>query len=73
MRAAMGPDVCTTCGRPMVKGYLVAEAFVDGAKWMTEKSRLARGGEILIKPDGWGNVYMDAYRCTGCRRVIVQY
>ncbi len=69
----MGPDACPTCGHPMVKGFLVAESFVEGAKWMTERSRLARGGEVLVKPDGWGNVYMDAYRCTGCRRIIVQY
>ena len=51
----------------MAKGYLVAEAFGDGAKWRTGKSRLARGGEILGNPDGCGDVYMDAYRCTGCR------
>ncbi len=57
----------------MAKGFLVAESFVEGAKWMTEKTRLARGGEVIVKPDGWGNVYMDAYRCHGCRRVIVQY
>jgi hypothetical protein len=57
----------------MLKGYLVAESFVEGAKWMVERSRLARGGEVLIKPDGWGNVYMDAYRCMGCRRVLVRY
>lgn len=57
----------------MAKGFLVAESFVEGAKWMTEKTRLARGGEVIVKPDGWGNVYMDAYRCLGCRRVIVQY
>ncbi len=69
----MAADVCPSCGRPMAKGYLVAESFVEGAKWMTEKTRLARGGEVIVKPDGWGNVYMDAYRCPGCRRVIVQY
>ncbi len=57
----------------MEKGFLVAESFVEGAKWMTEKTRLARGGEVIVKPDGWGNVYMDARRCLECRRVIVQY
>lgn len=69
----MAADVCTTCGRPMTKGFLVAESFVEGAKWMSEKTRLARGGEVIFKPDGWGNVYMDAYRCNGCRRVVLQY
>ena len=57
----------------MAKGYLVAEAFVAGAKWMTEKSRLARGGAILAKPDGWGNGHMDAHRRPGCRRVTAPY
>ena len=69
----MGADVCPSCGRPMAKGFLVAESFVEGSKWMTEKTRLARGGEVLFKPDGWGNVYMDAYRCHGCRRVFLHY
>lgn len=69
----MAADVCPSCGKPMAKGYLVAESFVEGAKWMTEKTRLARGGEVIFRPDGWGNVYMDAYRCLGCRRVFLQY
>ena len=69
----MPADVCPSCGKPMAKGFLVAESFVEGAKWMTEKTRLARGGEVLFKPDGWGNVFIDAYRCTGCRRVFLQY
>ncbi len=57
----------------MAKGFLVAESFVEGAKWMTEKTRLARGGEVMFKPDGWGNVYMDAFRCHDCRRVFLKY
>jgi len=69
----MAADVCPSCGKPTSKGFLVAESFVEGAKWMTEKTRLARGGEVIFKPDGWGNVYMDAYRCHGCRRVFLQY
>ena len=69
----MPADVCPSCGKPMAKGYLVAESFVEGAKWMTEKTRLARGGAVIFKPDGWGNVYMDAYRCNGCRRVFLQH
>ena len=57
----------------MAKGYLVAEAFVDGAKWMTEQRRLARGGGILVKPDGWGHGDREGYRGNGWRRVIRRY
>ncbi len=73
MPAPMAADACPSCGKPMERGYLVAESFVEGAKWMREKTRLAIGGEVLVKPDGFGNVYMDARRCRSCRRVIVQY
>ncbi len=73
LSAPMDPGVCPSCGRPLTKGYLVAESFVEGAKWMVNKTKLAVGGEVIFKPDGWGNVYMDAYRCNGCRRLFLQY
>ncbi len=69
----MDDGVCAWCGKPMAKGYLVAESFVEGAKWMRERTKLALGGEVLVKPDGFGNVYMDAYRCLACRRVVLRY
>lgn len=57
----------------MAKGFLVAESFVEGAKWTTQKTKLALGGEVLAKADGFGNVYIDAYRCVACRVVILHY
>ena len=44
------------------KEYVIARIEKSGEKF-----------EVLVKPDGWGNVYMDAIRCIGCRRVIVRY
>lgn len=57
----------------MAKGFLVAESFVEGAKWTTQKTKLALGGEVLAHPDGFGNVYVNGYRCVACRLVILEY
>jgi hypothetical protein len=48
----------------MEAGFLVAESFVGGAKWMRKKTRLAMGGEVLADPDGLGNVYLEGLRCA---------
>ncbi len=69
----MDDGVCAFCGKPMLQGFLVAESFVEGAKWTREKTKLALGGEVLVKPDGFGNVYITGYRCVGCRRVVLRY
>ena len=64
---------CPVCGRPMEKGLLAAESFVGGVKWVKERTRLALGGESLAPPDRWGNVYLDGFRCTGCRILALSY
>ncbi|MEK6988306.1 MAG: PF20097 family protein [Candidatus Thermoplasmatota archaeon] len=69
----MEEGVCPSCGKPMMKGFLVAESFVEGAKWTKEKTKLALGGEVLVKPDGFGNVYINGYRCPACRFVFLRY
>jgi len=72
-----GPRVvefpCPSCGRPMDAGFLVAESYIEGVKWMHEKTKLALGGDPIQKPDAWGNVYIAGLRCTGCRLVTVRY
>jgi len=57
----------------MEQGYLVAESIVGGAKWMQEKTRLALGGEPLMPPDRWGNVYLAGLRCAPCRLITLRY
>lgn len=57
----------------MEAGYLVAESFLSGAKWMEEKTRLALGGEPLQPPDRWGNVYFAGLRCASCRLLTLRY
>lgn len=69
----MSNPPCPSCGRPMDLGFLVAESMVGGAKWMTEKTRLAIGGDHLQPPDRWGNVYMSGQRCTECHLLLVRY
>jgi len=68
-----GGPACPICGKPMERGVLAAESFVGGAKWMKERSRLALGGEHLVKPDAWGNVYFDGYRCPSCKILALSY
>jgi len=57
----------------MVAGFLVAESYISGVKWMHEKTKLALGGDPIQKPDAWGNVYIAGLRCTDCRLVTVRY
>ena len=57
----------------MDTGYLVAESYISGIKWMREKTRLALGGESLQPPDSWGNVYLAGLRCASCRLLTIRY
>ena len=77
-RSAAGNSVgaiapCPRCEQPMDPGVLGAESLVGGAKWMRGRSRLSLGGEGLVSPDAWGNVYFDGYRCRQCRLLILGY
>ena len=72
-RATPAAPACPVCGKAMEKGLLAAESFVGGAKWVKERTRLALGGESLAPPDRWGNVYLDGFRCTGCRILALSY
>ncbi len=65
--------VCPECGRKMDRGFLVAESYIGGAKWVARKTRLAGGGSRLVPPDAWGNVYFGGHRCTRCRLLVLAY
>ncbi len=64
---------CPNCGAAMDSGYLVAESLLGGAKWTRRKTRLAAGGEALVAPDAWGNVYLGGFRCGGCQTLVLAY
>ena len=68
-----GATRCPNCGQAMEPGVLAAECLVGGAKWMRKRSRLSLGGEGLVSPDTWGNVYFDGFRCRHCRVLVVGY
>ena len=57
----------------MEPGFLVAESYVGGAKWVHEKTILAIGGEKVAKTDGAGNVYIRGFRCATCRHLALYY
>lgn len=69
----MQEQPCPACKKPMMNGFLVAESFLQGAKWMQERTRLALGGETLVQPDGFGNVYIPGLRCPSCKVLILKY
>ena len=64
---------CPECGGAMQPGFLLAESYIGGAKWVTRRTRLARGGTSLVRPDGLGNVYLAGHRCPGCRFLALHY
>jgi len=64
---------CPACGKPMMDGFLVAESFIQGVKWVKERTRLALGGEVLVQPDSYGNVYVEGVRCPSCKMMILKY
>ena len=64
---------CPHCGTTMKSGYLVAESLLGGAKWTRRKTRLAAGGEAVVRPDAWGNVYLGGFRCESCRTLVLRY
>jgi hypothetical protein len=57
----------------MEPGFLVAESFMGGAKWMRQRTRLAIGGGSVGRPDGLGNVYIQGFRCAACRHLSLDY
>lgn len=57
----------------MESGYLAAESFLAGAKWATKKGRLGARGPTLVDPDGLGMVYLEGFRCQGCKALFLHY
>ncbi len=64
---------CPECGRPMAHGFLRTESYIGGAKWTARRTRLGAKGEGLVKPDALGYVYLEGYRCPGCRFLALHY
>ena len=57
----------------MEQGFVVAENFVEGARWTKQKSRFGTGGERIVEPDMLGNQYIPGFRCTGCKLLLLFY
>ncbi len=64
---------CPKCAKEMESGFVRAESFIGGVKWMKEKSNRSLGLEGIAKPDSLGFCFMQGYRCPECRYVIIQY
>ncbi len=57
----------------MEPGLLGSESFTGGAKWYRRRTRLATGGEPLVKPGALGMVYIEGFRCPDCRTLLLSY
>jgi uncharacterized protein DUF6487 len=66
------PD-CPKCGRAMSPGFLGSESLVEGSKWFLERTRLAFGGEEIVKPNSFGMVYVEGFRCRDCHVLQLSY
>jgi ssDNA-binding Zn-finger/Zn-ribbon topoisomerase 1 len=64
---------CPRCGKDMEHGYIRAESFIGGIKWMREKSTKSLGLETVAKPDMLGFVFIEGFRCPECRLICSQY
>jgi len=57
----------------MEEGFVIAENFVEGARWTKQKTRLGTGGEKLVAADAFGNQYIPGYRCPSCKLLLLFY
>lgn len=57
----------------MEHGFLRAESFIGGAKWAVKRTLLGAGGEPIAGTDSGGNVYIEGFRCRGCRYLSLHY
>jgi hypothetical protein len=64
---------CPNCTKEMEHGYLRAESFIGGVKWMPEKSSKTLGLEGLAKPDALGFCFLEGSRCRECHYIVLQY
>ena len=64
---------CPKCSKEMEHGYLRAESFIGGVKWMPEKTSKTLGLESLVKPDALGFCFIEGFRCRECHNLVLQY
>ena len=64
---------CPNCGKEMEKGFVRAESFIAGGKWMNEKTNKTLGLESLAKPDALGFCFIEGHRCWDCHFVVLKY
>ncbi len=57
----------------MEEGFVIAENFVEGARWTKKKTRLGAGGEKIVEADAFGNQYIAGYRCPSCKLLLLFY
>jgi len=69
----MAENPCPSCGKAMETGFLIAEHFVEGARWTKVKTRLGTGGEKLVDADMLGNQYIAGFRCPSCKLLLLFY
>ncbi|NLT36892.1 MAG: hypothetical protein GXX95_01865 [Methanomassiliicoccus sp.] len=63
---------CPNCGKEMEHGFVRAESFIGGVKWMTEVSSKSLGLESIAKPNSLGFCFMEGDRCKECHKILIQ-
>jgi len=64
---------CPFCNNNLEHGYIGSESLISGIKWFEKKKLSGLGGKIIKDPGLTGMVYIEAYRCTKCKKIIFDY
>jgi hypothetical protein len=70
---SMGMPVCPNCGMEMEPGFLGTERIFSDVSWFKERTMFGTGGESLSIKDKMGMIYIDGYRCTSCKTLLLKY
>jgi hypothetical protein len=65
--------ICPKCTKEMEQGFVRAESFIGGVKWMAERSTKTLGLEYVARPDSLGFCFLEGHRCPECRCIVIQY
>jgi len=64
---------CPNCGKEMAPGFLGTERIFSDVSWFKEKTMFGTGGESLDIKDKMGMIYIEGYRCAGCKTLQLKY
>ena len=66
--------LCPWCDRDMEKGFLMSgKPIVFGPEKRNVAIWPPKSGEVRLAKGGWNMASVPAWKCAGCKRVVVEY